>query len=76
MKFGLRIFSLNKRISARLSIKRIIRHNMRLKVPNGLGIVTDPHRSIYNRIYTRTSFGFFKFLNFFKKWTALCTTQN
>jgi len=37
MKFGFRIPSLNKRIAARASVKRIIRHNLGFKAPRGIG---------------------------------------
>jgi hypothetical protein len=57
MKFGFRIPSLTKRIAARTSIKRIIRHNLGFKVPKGLGIVTDPKKAIYNKVYNKTSKG-------------------
>lgn len=37
MKFGFRIPNLNKRIAARTSLKRIIRHNLGFKAPRGMG---------------------------------------
>src|SRR5665647_3755198 len=58
MKFGLRMPSLKKRVSARISVKRIIRHKMGLKMPRGYGFVTNPKRFAYNKIYNKTSFGF------------------
>ena len=57
MKFGFRIHSLTKRIAARTSIKRIIRHNLGFKAPKGLGILTDPEKAIYNKVYNKTSKG-------------------
>lgn len=57
MKFSLRIPSLNKRIAARTSVKRIIRHNLGLKAPRGWGWITNPKRAAYNRVYNRTSRG-------------------
>lgn len=57
MKFGLRIPSLKRRLSARTSIKRVLRHNLKLKAPRGLGIVTSPKKAIYNKIYRKTTFG-------------------
>ena len=57
MKFGFRIPSLTKRIAARTSIKRIIRHNLGFKAPKGLGIITDPEKAIYNQVYNKTSKG-------------------
>ena len=57
MKFGFRIPTLTKRIAARTSVKRIIRHNLGLKAPRGMGWITNPKRAIYNRVYNRTSRG-------------------
>jgi hypothetical protein len=57
MKFGFRIPSLTKRIAARTSIKRVIRHNLGFKAPKGLGILTDPEKAIYNKVYHKTSKG-------------------
>jgi hypothetical protein len=57
MKIGIRIPSITKRIAARTSIKRVLRHNLGLKAPRGWGWVTDPKRAAYNRIYNRTTKG-------------------
>jgi hypothetical protein len=57
MKFGFRRPSLKKRIAARTSVKRYIRHSLRLKAPRGWGLLTNPKRAVYNRIYNRTTFG-------------------
>ncbi len=57
MKFGFRIPNLNKRIAARTSVKRIIRHNLDFKAPRGWGWLTDPNKAAYNRVYNRTSKG-------------------
>jgi hypothetical protein len=57
VKFGPRIPSLRKRIAARTSPARFIRHSLGLKAPRGLGWLTNPKRAAYNRIYNRTSFG-------------------
>ena len=57
MKFGFRIPSINKRIAARTSVKRIIRHNLGFKAPRGLGWVTNPKRALYNKVYNKTSRG-------------------
>jgi hypothetical protein len=54
-KIGLRIPSITKRIAARTSVKRIVRHNLGLKAPRGLGLVTNPKKAVYNRIYRRTT---------------------
>ena len=57
MKFGFRIPSLTKRIAARTSVKRIIRHNLGFKAPRGMGWITDPKRALYNKVYNKTSRG-------------------
>lgn len=57
VRFGFRIPSLRKRISARTSLKRAIRHRLGLKAPRGLGWLTNPRRAAYNRIYNRTTRG-------------------
>lgn len=57
MKIGFRIPSLTKRIAARTSLKRVIRHSLGLKAPRGFGWLTNPKRAAYNRIYNRTSVG-------------------
>lgn len=57
MKFGFRIPSLTKKIAARTSVKRIIRHNLGFKAPRGLGWLTDPNKALYNRVYNKTSRG-------------------
>ncbi len=57
MKFGFRIPSLTKRIAARTSFKRIIRHNLGFKAPRGMGWITDPKKALYNKVYNKTSRG-------------------
>jgi hypothetical protein len=57
MKFGIRTPSLRKRIAARTSLKRVIRHSLGLKAPRGWGWLTNPKRAAYNRIYNRTTVG-------------------
>lgn len=57
MKFGFRIPNLNKRIAARTSVKRIIRHNLGVKAPRGWGWITNPKKAAYNRVYNKTSRG-------------------
>jgi hypothetical protein len=55
MKFGIRTPSLTKRIAARTSWKRVVRHSMGFKAPRGFGWLTNPKRAAYNRIYNRTT---------------------
>lgn len=57
MKIGFRIPSITKRKAARTSIKRVVRHNLGLKAPRGLGWVTDPKKALYNRVYSKTTRG-------------------
>jgi hypothetical protein len=55
MKLGIRTPSLTKRIAARTSPARAIRHRLGLKAPRGAGWATDPARAARNRIYQRTT---------------------
>ena len=57
MKFGFRVPSLKKRISARTSLKRYVRHSMNIKTPKGLGFITSPKKALYNKVYKKTTFG-------------------
>ena len=57
MKFGLRTPSLKKRIAARTSWKRVVRHSLGLKAPRGIGVLTNPKKALYNRVYSRTTVG-------------------
>ncbi|GEM_PF-188416 len=62
MKFGLRTPSLKKRIAARTSWKRVVRHSLGLKAPRGMGLLTNPKKALYNRVYSRTTVGVDKLL--------------
>jgi hypothetical protein len=57
MKWGFRKPSLRKRIAARTSLKRYLRHSLGFKAPRGWGWLTDPKKAAYNRVYYRTTFG-------------------
>jgi hypothetical protein len=57
MKFGFRTPSLRKRIAARTSAKRFVRHSLGFKAPRGYGWLTNPRRAAYNRVYARTTKG-------------------
>jgi hypothetical protein len=57
MKFRIRRPSLRKRISARTSVKRVIRHNLGFKAPRGFAWLTNPKKAAYNRIYNWTCKG-------------------
>ena len=71
VRFGFRVPSLKKRISARTSLKRYVRHSLGLKAPRGWGWVTNPKRAAYNRIYSRTTRGCLVVLGF---WGMLALT--
>jgi len=57
MRFGFRRPSPSKRLAARTSWKRYIRHSLGLKAPRGWGWLTNPRRAAYNRVYSRTTRG-------------------
>lgn len=57
MKFGIRKPSLKKRVAARTSIKRYVRHSLGVKAPKGWGWFTNPRRAAYNKVYNKTSAG-------------------
>jgi len=57
VRFGFRVPSLRKRISARTSLKRTVRHRAGLKVPRGWGWLTNPRKAASNRAYSRTTRG-------------------
>jgi hypothetical protein len=57
VRFGFRVPSLRKRISARTSLKRYVRNNLGLKAPRGWGWLTNPRKAAYNRVYNRTTRG-------------------
>lgn len=57
MRFGPRIPSFSKRLAARTSLKRYVRHSLGAKAPRGMGWLTNPKRAAYNRVYNRTTAG-------------------
>jgi hypothetical protein len=57
VRFGFRVPSLKKRLSARTSLKRYVRHSLGLKAPRGWGWLTNPRKAAYNRVYNRTTRG-------------------
>lgn len=57
MKFGFRIPSINKRIAARTSVKRIVQNELGLKAPRGYGWITNPKKFVYNKVYNKTTVG-------------------
>lgn len=59
MKFGMRKPSLKKSLKARTTgkVKRKIKSAVNpLYGKKGMGLITSPKKSIYNRVYNRTSF--------------------
>lgn len=68
VRFGFRVPSLRKRISARTSLKRYVRNSLGLKAPRGWGWITNPRKAAYNRVYNRTTRGCLVVLGF---WAVL-----
>lgn len=62
MKFGVRKPSIKKSISARTSLKKQIVHRGGFKMPNGYGIVRDPKKAVYNKVYNKTTESFWSIL--------------
>lgn len=62
MKFGIRTPSIKRSLAAKTSVKRIVRRNLGLKAPRGMGWVTNPKRTAYNRVYDRTTVSFWSLL--------------
>ena len=56
MRIGPRTPSLRRRVAARTSWKRYVRHSLGLKAPRGMGWLTNPRRAAYNRAYNRLTF--------------------
>ena len=70
VRFGFRVPSIRKRISARTSLKRYVRNSLGLKAPRGWGWLTNPKKAAYNRVYNRTTRGCLVVLGF---WLALAS---
>ena len=51
----LRQGSWRRRVAPRSSWKRALRHGLKLKARPGYGIVTDPKKAAYNRLYRATT---------------------
>ena len=66
MAFGFRIPSLRRSLAARMSLKRMVKNRLGLRAPRGLGILTHPRKALYNRVYTRTTFGWRDVLRWFR----------
>ena len=62
MKFGMRKPSLTKSLKARTTgkLKRKIKSSINpLYGKKGMGMVSNPKKSVYNKIYKKTTFSFF-----------------
>ena len=62
MKFGMRKPSLKKSIAARTTgkIKRSIKRTLILWYgKKGMGLIKDPKKAMYNKIYKKTTFSIF-----------------
>ena len=57
MKFKFRIPSLKKRISSRMSLKKIVRDKSGIKKPKGTRALTNPRKAIRDKIYKKTTIG-------------------
>ena len=57
VRFGFRVPSLKKRLSARTSVTRYVRNSLSLRAPRGWGWITNPKKAAYNRVYNRTTRG-------------------
>lgn len=66
MAFGFRTPSLRRSISARLSVKRLVKNELGLNAPRGWGWLTNPKKALYNRVYNRTTFGWRDVLRWFR----------
>jgi hypothetical protein len=60
MRLGPRRPSMKKRLAARTSWKRYVRHSLGFKAPRGMGWLTNPRKAAYNRVYNRTTFSPFR----------------
>lgn len=61
MKFGMRKPSLTKSIKARTTgkLKRKIKSSINpLYGKKGMGLITNPRKAVYNKIYKKTTFSF------------------
>ena len=67
MKFGMRKPSLTKSIKARTTgkLKRKVKSSINpLYGKKGIGLITNPRKAVYNKVYKKTTFSF---LDLFKQ---------
>ena len=61
MKFGMRKPSLTKSIKARTTrkLKRKVKSSINpLYGKKGIGLITNPRKAVYNKVYKKTTFSF------------------
>lgn len=61
MKFGMRKPSLTKSIKARTTgkLKRKVKSSINpLYGKKGMGLITNPRKAVYNKVYKKTTFSF------------------
>lgn len=69
MKFGFRKPSIKKSISARTTgkLKRKIKKSINpLYGKKGMGIINNPKKAVYNKVYNKTTFGLKDIFKLFK----------
>ena len=69
MKFGLRTPSLKKMVKSRTTgrVKRAMKKSINpIYSKKGIGLVTQPKKAVYNKIYKKTSFSIFDIFKLFK----------
>ncbi len=52
MRFGVRKPSISKSFSSRTSLKKSIG----IRAPKGTGMITNPEKALYNKIYNKSTF--------------------
>ena len=62
MKFGFRKSSIIKSLAAKFSLKRKLKNSLSLRLPKNLRLIINPKKTIYNKIYNKTSFSFWSIL--------------
>lgn len=69
MKIGFRTPSLKQMMRARTTgrVKRIMKKSVNpFYGKKGVGLITNPKKSLYNKVYRKTSFGLRDIFNLFK----------
>jgi hypothetical protein len=70
MRFGFRRPSFGRRLAARTSWKRYVRHSLGINAPRAWGWLTNPKRAAYNRIYGRITIDSIKLLTGRRRWAS------